>query len=225
MLLPGLLCDRELWRAQTAALGSVASCQVADLTRDDTIGAMAERVLAHAPARFALAALSMGGYVAFEILRRAPERVERLALLATCAAPDSDERARQRRSAMATLEMGRFKGVTGRMLPQLVHAGHVHGAVGEVVQAMAARVGAEAFLRQQQAILRRPDSRSILPSIVMPTVIGVGDDDRLTPPSEAEELHRGIAGAHFHLFARCGHLPPLECPDETTALLRHWLQP
>lgn len=223
VFLPGLLCDERLWRDQARDLADIADSTIPDLTLDDSVGAMAKRVLDAAPERFALAALSMGGYVAFEILRQQPERVTRLALLDTSAAPDAPERTAQRLAGMESLRLGRFFGVTARMLPQLVHARHVHGTVGEEVKAMAKRVGGDAFLRQQTAILERPDSRGVLGSIVVPTVIGVGDSDVMTPPAESALIHRGIAGSELHTFASCGHLPPMESPEETSDLLRRWL--
>ena len=223
VFLPGLLCDARLWRDQATALADIAEPATADLTLDDSVAAMAARVLAGAPGRFALAALSMGGYVAFEVLRQAPERVTRLALLDTSAAPDTPERAKQRRAAMDSLKLGRFQGVTTRMLPQLIHARHVHGVVGDEVRAMARRVGGAAFLRQQQAILDRPDSRPLLPSIRIPTLVAVGDSDVLTPVAEAEEIHRGISGSPLHIFRDCGHLPSMELPKETAQVLRNWL--
>ena len=223
LLLPGLLNDAQLWMAQTDALDDIAQCHVADLTRDDSVAEMATRALENAPPRFALAALSMGGYVAFEILRQAPERVTRLALLDTSATPDTPERAAQRRAALDSLRLGRFMGVTRRLLPQLVHPDHVDGAVGTAVRAMAVRVGGEAFLRQQQAILGRPDSRPLLPTIAVPTLVAVGDSDRLTPRSDAHLMHDHIPNASFHCFPRCGHLPPMESPEETSTVLRRWL--
>lgn len=224
LFLPGLLNDALLWRAQITALADLAAAAVADLTLDNTIADMARRTLAAAPPHFALVALSMGGYVAFEILRQAPERVARVALLDTCAAPDSPERAAERRKGMASLRVGRFAGVTNRLLPQLVHASHVQGPVGTAVKAMAERVGGEAFLRQQQAILDRPDSRPTLSRITVPTLVAVGEDDVLTPVDDAREIHAGIAGSRLHVFSACGHLPPLERPDETSALLREWFE-
>src|SRR5919206_1160195 len=223
LFLPGLLCDERLWRDQAAALSDLVTPIIADLTQDDSMGAMAARTLAMAPPRFALAALSMGGYVAFEILRQASERVTRLALLDTSASPDSPERAAQRRAAIASLEHGRFAGVTKRLLPQLVHASHVAGPVGAEIRAMAARVGGEAFLRQQRAILSRQDSRPLLAHIRVPTLVAAGDSDVLTPPADAQEIHAGIAGSTLHVFKNCGHLPALEQPGETTAVLREWL--
>lgn len=224
LFLPGLLCDATLWRAQIDDLADVAAPMVADLTLDDSVAAMAARTLAAAPPHFSLVALSMGGYVAFEIMRQAPERVTRLALLATSAAPDDAARAAERRGAMESLRIGKFMGVTARLLPQLVHPGHVEGPVGEAVTGMAQRVGRDAFLRQQQAILTRPDSRPTLAAIAVPTIVGVGDGDRLTPPAASREIHAGIAGARLHLFEGCGHLPAMEAPAETSTLLRGWLQ-
>lgn len=223
LLLPGLLCDARLWRDQGVGLADLAEVAVPDLTLDDSVGAMAARVLAQAPERFALGALSMGGYVAFEILRQAPRRVSRLALLATSARADPPKRAAVRRASLALAERGRFAGVTRKLLPQLVHASRVDTPVGEEVMAMAERVGRDAFLRQQRAILDRPDSQPLLPALAMPTVIGVGDDDRMTAPEESRILHAGIPGARLHVFTDCGHLPPMEKPQETTALLRAWL--
>lgn len=223
LLLPGLLCDQRLWRDQARDLADIAEPCIPDLTLDDSLSAIAARVLDAAPERFALAALSMGGYVAFEILRQQPQRVTQLALLDTSASLDSPQRKAQRLAGIASLKHGRFFGVTARMLPQLVHEQHVHGPVGEEVQTMAKRVGSDAFLRQQNATLNRPDSRSLLSSIAVPTLVAVGDSDVLTPPNEAEEMHRLIAGSTYHVFAQCGHLPPMEMPNETSQLLRRWL--
>lgn len=223
LLLPGLLCDGRLWRDQVDALAGVADASVPDLTADDSIAAMAARVLADAPERFALGALSMGGHVAFEILRQQPQRVLRLALFDTSAAPDSPERARQRRLGITAMRQGRFVGVTRQLLPRLVHPRHVDGAVGAQVQAMAQRVGPEAYLRQQTAILGRADARPLLAAIAVPTLVVVGADDAMTPPAEAQCIAAGIRDAALHTVPACGHLPPMEQPEATTALLRHWL--
>lgn len=224
LLLPGLLCDARLWRDQIRDLAGVVACQVAETTLDASLPGMAERALATAPPRFALVGLSMGGYLAFEILRRAPERVTRLALLDTSARPDTLDQARRRRGLMALTRSGQFRGVTPRLLPQLVHPEHRAGPIGQEVMAMAERVGRDAFLRQQAAILGRPDSRPDLPGIRLPTLVAVGEADVLTPPDLAEEIAAGIPGAVLHRIAASGHLPPLEAPAAVTALLRRWLE-
>jgi pimeloyl-ACP methyl ester carboxylesterase len=231
LLLPGLLCDARLWRTQVADLAGQARCQVADLTLDDTVAPMAARALAGAPPRFALCGLSMGGYVAFEILRQAPERVERLALLDTSARPDTPEQARRRRGLVALARSGvgqaggatGFRGVTPRLLPQLLHPANLGGPLGAEVMAMAEAVGRDAFLRQQAAILGRPDSRALLPGIRVPSLVAVGEADALTPPALAEEIAAGIPGARLAVLPGCGHLPPIEDPAAVTALLRGWL--
>lgn len=224
LLLPGLLCDVVLWEAQVAGLAGLARCRVADVTLDDGLPAMAARALALAPPRFALAGLSMGGYLAFEILRQAPGRITRLALLDTSARPDSPDQARRRRGLMALTRTGQFKGVTPRLLPQLVHPDNLAGPVGSAVIAMAERVGRDAFLRQQAAILGRPDSRPDLPGLRLPTLVAVGESDTLTPPELAAEIAAAIPGARLHRIPGCGHLPPLEAPAAVTALLSDWLR-
>ncbi|ODT57052.1 alpha/beta hydrolase [bacterium SCN 62-11] len=223
VFLPGLLCDAALWDSQVEALRDCCQPLVADLRGAEEIGALARKVLRTAPERFGLVGLSMGGYVAFEVWRQAPERVTRLALLATSASPDSPEKARQRRAAIASLQSGRFVGVRSRMLSQLIHPRHQQGPVGKLVQEMATRVGGQTFAEQQRVILSRPDSRPTLGQIGVPTLVGVGDQDLLTPEAESREISEGIAGSRFYRFAECGHLPPLECPEETTAQLRDWL--
>ncbi|WP_160000357.1 alpha/beta fold hydrolase [Roseomonas sp. 18066] len=223
LLLPGLLCDARLWRDTIAGLDGLADCRVADLTQDDTLRAMALRVLDGAPERFALAGLSMGGYVAFEILRLVPDRVTHLALFDTSARPDAPEAARRRRGLMALTRTGQFRGVTPRLLPSLLHPEAVDGPLGHEVRAMADRVGRDAFLRQQLAILQRPDSRPLLAQISCPTLVAVGEQDILTPPELAEEIAAGIPGARLARIARSGHLPTMEQPETSTALLRDWL--
>jgi len=224
LLLPGLLCDEWLWHAQVAGLNDIAEPFVADLSRDDTVGAMAARALELAPPTFALAGLSMGGYVAFEVMRQAPHRVERLALFSTGAGPDSGARAVERRRAATSLRYGRFTLVTNTMLRQLVHRSQFDTPLGKAVQAMADRVGAETLLHQQKAIENRPDSIPLLSTITVPTLVGVGDSDLLTPPEQSRLIHEQIPHSVLHVFTNCGHLPALEAADETTRLMREWLR-
>ncbi|MGA3306317.1 MAG: alpha/beta fold hydrolase [Stellaceae bacterium] len=224
VLLPGLLCDRELWRRQIESLGDVASPWVADVTLDDSMAAMARRVLAAAPPDFALAGLSMGGYCALEIMRQAPARVTRLALLDTGARADSPEQTARRRGLIELAEKGDFKGVTPRLLPLFLHPDRLRDAelTGRVT-AMAHRVGKEAFLRQQKAIMGRIDSRSYLARIACPTLLLCGRQDQLTPPALHEEMVALIPGALLEVIEDCGHLSTMERPDAVDAALRIWL--
>jgi pimeloyl-ACP methyl ester carboxylesterase len=223
LLLPGLLCDARLWRDQVAGLSDLADPVVADLTLDSSISAMAARAIAGLEGPFALAGLSMGGYVAFEVMRQAGARVTRLALFDTSARPDTPEQARQRRGLMSLTRSGQFRGVTPRLLPRLLHPGHQAGPLAQEVMDMAERVGRDAFLRQQEAILGRPDSRGDLPGIAVPTLVAVGQADVLTPPELAREMAAGIPGAVLHEFPGCAHLPTMEAPEAATAVMRRWL--
>lgn len=223
LLLPGLLCDARLWRDQAAALAPLARPVVADLTQDDRIEAMAARALAAIEGRFALAGLSMGGYVALEVMRQAPGRVERLCLLDTSARPDTAEQTRRRRGLLSLARAGQFRGVTPRLLPQLIHPARLETPLAAEVMAMAERVGKDAFLRQQEAIMHRVDSRPHLARIAVPTLVGVGAQDALTPPDLAAEMAALIPGARLRHFADAGHLPTMETPEAVNAALSAWL--
>lgn len=224
LLLPGLLCDEALWRAQIKSLESLAECHVADLTGQDRMDALARAVLATAPRQFALAAMSMGGYVAFEIMRQAPERVLRLCLLDTSARADLPEHSVRRRLLMAMARKGEFKGVTPRLLPTLVHPDRLDDkALTGVIMAMAERVGRDAFQNQQNAIMHRIDSRPYLKDIRCPAQVIVGRQDALTTLEIAREIADGIHGARFDIIENCGHLSPLERPEEVTGVMKRWL--
>ncbi len=224
LFLPGLLCDGRLWRDQVAALAPERDCVVADLTLDDSMDAMVSRTLARAPKRFALCGLSMGGYVALALMRAAPERVARLCLMDTGARPDTPDQSRRRRGLMAMTRGNRFNGVTPRLLPSLLHPDRVGDEeLAREVMFMAARVGRDAFLRQQVAILGRADSRPHLAAIAVPTWVMVGEGDQLTPPDLSREMAAAIPCARLTLIPHAGHLPPMEQPDATNALLRDWL--
>lgn len=223
VLLPGLLCDSRLWRDPLAAMGEAVSPMVADLTQDDSIAAMAARTLAKAPESFALAGLSMGGYVALEIMRQAPERVTHLALLDTSARPDDEERRAKRRAGIESIKLGKFIGVSLALLASLLTPEHQGTPLADEVQAMSERVGQEAYVRQQTAILGRVDSRSSLGAITVPTLVGVGEADVLTPRAMAEEMVAGIAGAELVAFPDSAHLPTMENPAAVVVALRNWL--
>jgi pimeloyl-ACP methyl ester carboxylesterase len=221
VLLPGLICDGRLWRDVMSGLE--ARSVVADLTQDDTISAMAARTLAAAPPRFALAGLSMGGYVAFEIMRQAPERVTHLALLDTSARADTEERRETRRKGIEMIGQGKFIGVSRGLLGQLVAPHHLGTPLAEEVQAMSERVGGDAYIRQQQAIMGRVDSRPFLQDIAVPTLVGVGALDKMTPPELAEEMAAGISGAELVVFPDAAHLPTMENPQAVVDAMREWL--
>lgn len=224
LLVPGLLCDAALWRHQAEHLGDIADISVGETTRDETMPAMAQRVLEHAPPVFALAGLSMGGYVCLEIMRQAPERVRRLALLDTAAIADDAARRKQRQDLITLAETGKFKGVTPRLLPLLIHPGRLDDAAltGEVME-MAGRVGKAAFLMQQKAILSRTDSRPGLGAIDVPTLVLCGRQDALTPVARHAEMASAIPGARLGVIEDCGHLSTMERPEAATALMRDWL--
>ncbi len=224
VLLPGLLCDAAIWAPQIADLADAAMVTVGDLTGADSVAGMADQVLATAPSLFALAGFSMGGYVAFEIMRRAPGRVSRLALLDTSARPDPPERAQLRRDLIRLAQHGEFRGVTPRLLPQWVHPDRMRDAAFvEAVSAMTMRVGRDAFIRQQTAILGRPDSRPGLSRIRVPTVVICGRQDQATPVEAAREIAADIDGARLVVIEDCGHLSTLERPAAVNAALRAWL--
>jgi len=224
VLLPGLLCDAALWRPQVAGLGPLIEPIIIDLTRDDSLGGMTRRALAAAPPSFALAGLSMGGYVAQEVMRQAPERVIKLALLDTSARADTPEQTSRRRGLIELSEKGEFKGVTPRLLPLLIHAArHEDEPLTDAVMGMAERVGKEAFLRQQKAIMGRPDGREDLRRIACPTLVLCGRQDALTPLALHEEIAGLVPGAKLVVVEDCGHLSTLEKPVTVTGALRQWL--
>lgn len=225
ILCPGLLNDAALWAHQTAHLADLAETSVADLTRGETIAALAGQVLAEAPDRFALAGLSMGGYVAFEILRQAPGRVVKAAFVNTSSRPDGEDAKARRRQMIEIAGNGGF----GK-LPLQILSGQVHPAslrndvIRETALGMAARVGAEGFIRQQTAIMSRIDSRPTLKDIRCPVIVIGGAQDTLTTPEIMAEIADGIPGAAFTVIEQAGHLTPLEQPAAVTALLRLWLR-
>jgi pimeloyl-ACP methyl ester carboxylesterase len=225
VLVPGLLCDAQLWQPQAEKLADVADIWIAEHTRSDTMAGVARDVLAGAPfASFALAGLSMGGYIALEIMRQAPHRVVRLALLDTAAGTDLPEQTQRRLDFIALAERGKFLGITDALLPLLIHPSRLaERALIDVIKSMAKNVGKEAFVRQQQAIMSRADSRGLLAAIDCPTLVLCGRQDALTPLARHEEIAAGIRGARLEVIENCGHLSTLERPAEVNAALRRWL--
>ena len=224
LALPGLLCDERLWQHQAADLLAEHPVTTFALTGHDSMTALAAAALAKAPAaRFALAGLSMGGYLALEIMRQAPERVAALALLDTSARPDTAEQTAMRRAAIAQ-SAGDFDAVMRAFLPRLVHPSRLDDAsLVAPIAAMARAVGREGYVRQQEAIIGRADSRPTLAQIRCPTLVVCGREDALTPLALSEEIAAGIAGARLVVIEDCGHMTAMERPREVTAALRTWL--
>ena len=225
VLIPGLACTAELYAPQWRALGVGRPVLVAEHRLDESLPAIVERLLAAAPARFALCGLSMGGYIAFEVMRRAPERVSRIALLDTSARPATPESNAMRQEMIDLAEAGQYDRVTAMQWQRLVAPARREDAVlREIVRRMAADGGTEAFVRQQRAIMGRPDSRPDLKRYAVPALVLVGTQDVLTPPDHAREIAACISGARLVEVEGCGHLATLESPDTVTAELARWLK-
>ena len=224
ILLPGLLCDEALWAHQSETLSDIADITVADMTRDETSQGMTERVLDSAPETFALAGLSMGGYAAQEIIRRAPERVERLALLDTSARADSPEYTKQRKGFIEQLELGDFRGVTSRLLPLLVHEDRLSddGLIA-VIQTIGRKRRAGGLYRPAKGDHDPPRQAPGPEKITCPALVLCGRQDALTPLALHEEMAGAIAGASLVVIEDCGHLSPLERPRAVSAVMRYWL--
>lgn len=224
VLVPGLGCSARLYSPQIEALWRFGPVTVADHTRDETMEAIAKRILANAPPRFALAGLSMGGFISFAILRLAPERVDRVAFLDTNARADVPERSAEREKFIAMAQAGKFAEVNAALTPRYLHPDHRGEAFRKIVDQMAADVGVEGFIRQQRAIMSRPDSRPMLSGIKCPTLVLVGDADQATPPELSKEIAGGIAGSKLVVVKDCGHLSTIEQPDAVNSAMIDWLQ-
>jgi pimeloyl-ACP methyl ester carboxylesterase len=224
VLVSGLLCSARLYAPQIAALWPYGQVAVADHRRDASMATIAARILANAPPRFALAGLSMGGYIAFAMLRLAPERIAKLALLDTSARPDTPEQSTAREKFISMVGEGRLAEVVDTLAPRFLHQNRAQDpALRELVRDMASDTGADAFVRQQKAIMSRPDARPLLASIRCPTVVLVGDGDQLTPPDLAREISAGIHEARLVVVPDCGHLSTVERPTAVNAALAEWL--
>lgn len=225
ILLPGLLCDASVWAPQKDVLGG--EFQVAAWLHfygHDSLAGMAREVLKAAPPRFALAGHSMGGRVAFEIMRTAPERVERLALFDTTATPATPDEPEKRREM---IELARRKGmsaVAARWLPMIVHPARLNQPdFTSMLTDMICRATAEIYEHQVQALLNRPDYRPILPQIACPTLIACGGDDLWSPVASHQEIAAAIPRAKLAVIDNCGHMATVEAPAEVSGLLRDWV--
>ena len=224
ILVPGLNCSSRLYAAQIPDLWRFGPVSVANHTRDETMAAIARRILDDAPPRFALAGLSMGGYIALEIMRQAANRVVKLALLDTGARDDAPEVQAKRRTNIAAAQAGRFDEIIDAQFPLYVHPSRASDtALKATYLAMCHDVGPQAYVRQQNAIMGRADSRPLLATIRCPTLVLVGAQDEATPPALSDEIARAIPGARLVTVPDCGHLSTLECPQAVTSALAEWM--
>ena len=223
--IPGLLCDSLLWAPQIGALSDIVDCWVADVSGSDSVEKMASELLRRSPfPQFALAGLSMGGYVALEVMRQAPERVLKLALLDTNARADTQEQTQRRHQLIELARSGRFPEVSKMLLPALVNRARSYDPqlVGTVL-AMARNVGEDAFYQQEAAIIGRVDSRPHLAAIKCPVLALCGRQDAMTPVALHQEIIDAIPGARLVVVEDCGHLSTIEQPEEVNLALRCWL--
>jgi pimeloyl-ACP methyl ester carboxylesterase len=220
LFVPGLNCTSALFAPQVKALERRVHCHIADHGVADSLEAIAAAILEKAPPRFALVGLSMGGYVAYEIIRQAPDRVLALALLNTRAEPDSPEDAERRRHTIALAQGGQFEQLHGIFWPRLVHPARlVDKRLEAIVTGMMRDTGPERFIRQQTAVRNRIDYRPVLSGITVPTTIVVGSQDVITPPEHAKAIHQAINGSRYIEIDDCGHLSSLERPEAVTGFL------
>jgi pimeloyl-ACP methyl ester carboxylesterase len=225
LLVPGLGGSPRIYAPVAPALWRFGPVMVANHIRDDNMGAIARRILAEAPGRFSLAGHSMGGYIAFEIMRQAPDRVAKLALINTQARPDTPEATARRRGQMARAQAGEYHAVLDDLFPGFVHPSRREDeSLRQLVHDMGEDIGAEAFVRQQTAIISREDSRPTLASIRCPTLVLTGDEDNTIQNSLSKEMAGGIDGAELRILTHCGHLPQLEQPQATADALVEWLR-
>lgn len=221
---PGLMNTPRLWQHQVENLADIADITIVDTRQDISLADMAKRMLDSAPPIFAYAGLSMGGYMAFEMMRQAPERVLKLALLDTAAYNDTPERSQIRRDMIALAEKGDFETVKRNTFPIFLSPEHLKdpGLIA-ICTEMCDEIGPDVFVQQMTAIMNRNDSRGMLHEIKAPTLVIVGREDQGTPVEAAEEIAGGIPGARLAIIEDCGHLSTIEQPEAVTALLRDWL--
>jgi len=225
LLVPGLGGSPRIYAPVIPALWRFGPVMVANHIRDDNMGAIARRILAEAPRHFALAGHSMGGYIAFEIMRQAPERVTKLALLNTQARPDTPEAIERRRGMIKVIEAGGFSAATDTLYAVLVHPSRRDdAALKKIVHDMADDIGPEAFVRQVIAVMARADSRPTLATIACPTLVLTSDQDSVISNSLSAEIADGIPGAKLITIPDCGHLSQIEQPQATAAALVGWLR-
>lgn len=224
VLIPGMMCDARLWGGMPERLGRRMVIH-APCTEAETMEALAASILGQAPPRFALAGLSMGGIVAMEIVRQAPERVERLALLDTNPYAEPEEYRARRQGQIDRAMGGDLVGVMrNEMKPHYLAPGPRNAPVLELCLDMALALGAEVFARQSRALRDRPDQCETLRVFAGPALVLMGRYDRLCPLERHETMHRLMPHSRFVIIEEAGHLPTLEQPEKTWAELTRWLE-
>jgi pimeloyl-ACP methyl ester carboxylesterase len=228
-LLPGLLCDDAVWKHQLAALRSRAACFVPDYGTTSSIAAMAKGVLDNAPSKFALVGHSMGARVALEIVRNAPARVARLALLDTGLdpLPSGEAGERERAQRLALLSMARNDGMRAmgaQWARGMVHPDHVEAPLFGAILDMIGRKTPQIFEAQINALLGRPDARAVLAGIEVPTLLACGRQDAWSPLARHEQMHAMLRGSTLVVIEHSGHMTPMEQPAAVTAALMAWLE-
>jgi pimeloyl-ACP methyl ester carboxylesterase len=225
LLVPGLVSSPRIFAPVVPALWRQGPVTVANHIRDDNMGAIARRILAEAPPRFALAGHSMGGYIAFEIMRQASDRVAKLALINTQARPDTPEATARRHGQIARAKSGEYHAILDELFPIFVHPSRLDRAdLRQLVHDMGGDIGVDAFVRQQAAVIGRADSRPALAWIKCPTLVLTGDEDNTIPNSLSKEMAGGIHGAKLTIIPNCGHLPQVEQPQAIADALVDWLR-
>jgi pimeloyl-ACP methyl ester carboxylesterase len=224
MLLPGLLCDDYTFAACRKHLDDAADVIVPNFLGFDSIVAMAESVLAQAPQRFSLAGFSMGGRVAFQVVRMAPERVERFCVFDTGAPPAGEGEPAKRQILIDLAHQKGMAAVAESWLPPMVHPDRVKDeAFMRPLLDMVERVSPDVFEKQIKALLTRPDARPVLPTIRCPSLVLCGAQDAWSPPEQAKEIADAIPGAELKIIDNSGHFLPTEQPEAFAAALRDWL--
>jgi pimeloyl-ACP methyl ester carboxylesterase len=224
VLIPGMMCDARLFSDQFLTLNADRAVMVAPLTGASTVGALARAILDAAPARFALAGLSMGGIVAMEMMARAPDRITRIALMDTNPLPETPQVAAAREPHIIGVQNGRLEEIMREeMKPRYLAPGPGRIEVMNTVMEMARALGPEVFVAQSRALQRRPDQQKTLRGIRVPALVLCGRHDELCPVKRHELMAELIPGASLRIIEEAGHLPTLECPAETTGALREWL--
>lgn len=224
VLIPGLLCSSEIFAAQIPALWPSGPVTVASTLEGQTIGEVAASILRNAPPRFALAGISMGGYICLEIMRQARSRVSKLALIDTSARPDTIQQTDARLRTLAQAQ-AHFMAVALLELESLLHPlRRGDPDIIDINRRMVRTVGLEGYERQLKIAISRPDSRPFLSAIEVPTMMLVGDSDPLTPPAYSQEIASAVCGAKLKVVPDCGHLSPIERPGQVSEALEDWIR-